>query len=152
MITKPLCVILDDEEIALDSLRENIEELNLLEIERAFLDPNDLLDDIDTLQSQIFFLDIEMGITGIEIAKELKNKSIIFVSGHNEYISDVVDIKPVAFVQKPIKKHKLKKAIELAVHNLKFNKSIILCIFLVLQHIKMNFGYCFWMCVYLSYI
>ena len=128
MINKPLCVLLDDEEGALDKLRGLIEEINLLEIERAFLSPDDLLDDIDSLESQIFFLDIEMDITGtettgIEIAKELKNKSIIFVSGHNEYVSDVVDIKPVAFVQKPIIKHRLKKAIEKAIGELRVNKS-----------------------------
>lgn len=123
MIAKPLCVLLDDEVPALDKLRRNIEKINLLEIERAFLSPDDLLDDIDSLESQIYFLDIQMEITGIEIAKRLKNKSIIFVSGHNDYIEDVVDINPVAFVQKPIKKHKLKKAIEKAIDGLKANKS-----------------------------
>lgn len=123
MIAKPSCVIVDDEESALAFLRDNIEELKLLEIERVFLDPNDLLDDKDTLVSQIFFLDIEMGITGIEIAKELKGKLVIFVSGHNEYVADVVDIEPVAFVQKPVKKHKLKKAILKALEALKNRQS-----------------------------
>ncbi|PCH72400.1 MAG: hypothetical protein COB98_11840 [Flavobacteriaceae bacterium] len=117
MINKPLCVLLDDESFALEVLRDTIEEIDLLEVERAYEDPDNFLDDLDSLKSTIFFLDIQMGISGTEIAKELKNKTIIFVSGHTDCIVDVVAIKPVDFVKKPIKKHLLKKAIQKAIED-----------------------------------
>lgn len=117
MTTKPKCIILDDEELALDALRTNIEEINLLEIERAYLSADELLDDINDLEATIFFLDIEMeeSNSGTEIAKKLKNKLVIFVSGYDRHIVDVVNVNPIAFVKKPIKKHLLREAIEKAI-------------------------------------
>ena len=125
MTAKPLCVLLDDEVYALEALKEKIEDLNLLEIERSFLDPDNLLDTMDSLKADIFLLDIEMGTSGIEIAKKLKNKAIIFVSGHKGNTADVVEVNPVAYVEKPIKKHKLKFAIEKAIERRVENSTII---------------------------
>ena len=100
MTAKPKCIILDDEELALDALRTKIEEINLLEIERAYLSADELLDDINDLEATIFFLDIEMeeSNSGTEIAKKLKNKLVIFVSGYDRHIVDVVNVNPIAFV------------------------------------------------------
>ena len=123
MIAKPSCVILDDEENALAFLRDNIEELNLLNIERAFLDPDDLLVEMDNLNSKIYLLDIEMGISGIEVAKKLKNKLVIFVSGRKDLAFETYDVKAVDFVPKPIRKSRLKTAIERAISELKKGKS-----------------------------
>ena len=123
MTPKPKCIILDDEELALDALRTKIEEINLLEIERAYLSGDELLDDINELEATIFFLDIEMekSNTGTEIAKKLKNKLVIFVSGYDRHIVDVVNVNPIAFVKKPIKKHLLREAIVKAIESDKIN-------------------------------
>ena len=123
MTPKPKCIILDNEEFALDALRTKIEEINLLEIERAYLSGDELLDDINELKATIFFLDIEMekSNTGTEIAKKLKNKLVIFVSGYDRHIVDVVYINPIAFVKKPIKKHLLREAIVKAIESDKTN-------------------------------
>ena len=123
MTPKPKCIILDDEELALDALRTKIAEINLLEIERAYLSGDELLDDINELEATIFFLDIEMekSNTGTEIAKKLKNKLVIFVSGYDRHIVDVVNVNPIAFVKKPIKKHLLREAIVKAIESDKIN-------------------------------
>lgn len=123
MITKPNCVILDDEENALAFLRDSIEELNLLNIERAFLDPDDLLVEVDNLKAEIYFLDIEMGISGIEVAEKLKDKLVIFVSGRKDLACDTYNVNAVDFVPKPIRKSRLKTAIEKALNMLKKDKS-----------------------------
>lgn len=123
MTAKPNCVILDDEENALAFLRDSIEELNLLNIERAFLDPDDLLVEVDNLNSEIYFLDIEMGISGIEVADKLKDKLVIFVSGRKDLACDTYDVNAVDFVPKPIRKSRLKIAIEKALIKLKKDKS-----------------------------
>jgi DNA-binding LytR/AlgR family response regulator len=119
MTAKPNCVILDDEENALAFLRDNIEDLNLLTIERAFLDPDDFLVEVDSLKSEIFFLDIEMGISGIEVAKKIQDKLVIFVSGHKDLAADTYEVRAIDFVPKPIRKSKLKSAIDRALNELK---------------------------------
>ncbi|WP_372744137.1 LytR/AlgR family response regulator transcription factor [Lutibacter sp.] len=123
MVAKPNCVILDDEEYALAFLKNNIEELNLLNIERAFLDPDELLVEFDNLKSDIYFLDIEMAISGIEVAEKLKDKLVIFVSGRKDLAFETYDVRAIDFVPKPIRKSRLKEAIERALLALKNRQS-----------------------------
>lgn len=125
MKSKPLCVIVDDEESGLASVRSNIEALGLLEIEKAFLDPDKFLVQLDQLESKIIFLDLEMPIEGIEVAKALHNKLIIFVSGRTERGFKAFDVDPVDFVPKPIRQSRLKQAIEKALAMLKPEKIVI---------------------------
>ena len=60
MKIKPLCILVDDETSALEALKDKIESLDLLEIERAFNDPDKFLVAVDSLSSQIVFLDMDM--------------------------------------------------------------------------------------------
>ncbi len=111
-MNKPLCVLVDDDESCLSALRSHIEELNLLTIERAFLDPDKFLVQLDKLDSDIIFLDMDMPISGIEVAQKLKNKYVIFVSGHKEQAYQAFDINAVDFVPKPIRQYRLKQSID----------------------------------------
>jgi DNA-binding LytR/AlgR family response regulator len=112
MINKPLCCIVDDEESSLAALRDFIEEIDLLVIEKSFSDPDKFLMKIDSLKSEIIFLDIEMPIYGIDVANKLKNKLVIFVSGHTEKAIETYNVNAIDFVPKPIRGIRLKDAIE----------------------------------------
>lgn len=125
MRSKPLCIIVDDEELGLSALRDSIEELGLLEIERAFLDPDQFLVQIDQLESKIIFLDMEMPIEGLEVASRLKDKLVIFVSGYVERGYKTFDVNAIDFVPKPIRQSKLKSATEKALGLLKPNTLVI---------------------------
>lgn len=125
MKSKPLCVIVDDEEAGLASVRSNIEELGMLEIEKAFLDPDKFLVQLDQLESKIIFLDMEMPIEGLEVAAKLKDKLVIFVSGYVERGYMTFDVDAVDFVPKPIRQSRLKSAIEKALHLLKPDKIVV---------------------------
>ncbi|MFT6184062.1 MAG: DNA-binding LytR/AlgR family response regulator [Flavobacteriales bacterium] len=111
MKNKPLCILVDDEISALEALKDKIESLDLLEIERSFNDPDKFLVAVDSLSSQIVFLDMDMPIDGAEVAKRLKNKKVIFVSGHKESAYKAYEVDAVDFVKKPIQSFELKKAI-----------------------------------------
>ena len=71
------------------------------------------------VKGQIFdvlLLDIELGNkTGLELAKELRTKkdrvSIIFLTGHEEYLRDGYSVQPVHFLLKPLKKAELAEAL-----------------------------------------
>lgn len=125
MRSKPLCIIVDDEESGLSALRDNIEELGMLEIEKAFLDPDKFLVQIDQLEAKIIFLDMEMSVDGLEVASKLNDKLIIFVSGYVERGPDSYDVDAVYFVPKPIRQSKLKSAIEKALLRLKPDKLVV---------------------------
>jgi len=106
-------------------LRSNLEELNLLEIERAYLDPDKFLVQLDQLDSKIVFLDMEMPISGVEVAKALRDKLVIFVSGKTERGFEAFDVRAIDFVPKPIRQSRLKQAIEKALILLKPEKIVV---------------------------
>ena len=111
MINKPLCCIVDDEESSLASLKDLIEDIDLIEIEHSFLDPDKFLMKIDSLKSKIIFLDIEMPIYGIDVASKLNDKLVIFVSGHTDKAFETYNVNAIDFVPKPIRGNRLKEAI-----------------------------------------
>lgn len=125
MKSKPLCILVDDEESGLSALRDHIEDLNMLTIEKAFLDPDKFLVKIDELKAEIIFLDIEMPIEGIEVARKLKDKLIIFVSGMTERGYETFDVNPIDFVPKPIQQSRLKTAIEKVLEHTKRNNFVV---------------------------
>lgn len=112
MKNKPLCVLVDDVELNLSALKSAIEEIGLLEIEKVFTDPDKFLSKVSDLKSEIIFLDMAMHINGIDVAKKLKGKKVIFVSGHTEDAWKAYDVDAVDFVPKPILTSRLKQAIE----------------------------------------
>ena len=67
-------------------------------------------------QIHLLILDIETGNkTGMELAQELRSRnderSILFITGHEKYLSVGYEVRPVQFLLKPINWEKLKKAV-----------------------------------------
>lgn len=112
MKSKPLCVLVDDNKDSLDALVYDLEEIGLLEVEKTFTDPDKFLAKLDQLQAEIIFLDMDMHINGVEVARRLQGKKIIFVSGHKEEAYKAYDVAAVDFVPKPVLTSRLKSAIE----------------------------------------
>lgn len=125
MKPKHQCVLVDDEEFALAALKGMIEELDILKVERAYLNPDRFLVDIDSLESKIIFLDLEMPIYGVEVASKLKNKQVIFVSGYTDKAYQTFDVNPVDFVPKPIRLSRLKTAIYKALSSIQTDKIVV---------------------------
>ena len=72
----------------------------------------------------ILLLDIEMGkMNGVELAKKIRAKNkevqIIFITGHNDYISDGYDVEALHYILKPVHKEKLYKVLSRACERLK---------------------------------
>jgi len=71
----------------------------------------------------ILFLDIEMvGLNGIEVGQLFRKKPngddaiIIYISGHNTYFRELVDIGAFRFLSKPLKVDELEQVFEKALH------------------------------------
>ena len=102
---KILCV--DDEPLMLQMLEMAIKEAQPDADVLAFDEPEDLLDEAKANGCDIAFLDIHMsGMTGVELAKELKGvnpkMNIIFVTGFSEYTGDAMRLRASGYIMKPV--------------------------------------------------
>lgn len=101
------CVIIDDEQHAIDLLTDYISELPSLLLFKTFTNPILALDDIKFEDEiDIIFLDIDMpGLSGLELAKSLRNKTrkLIFTTAHTQYAVEAFEVRADNYLLKPIK-------------------------------------------------
>lgn len=116
MSTKLKCLLLDDELPGLSYLKLLCEQISELEVVRAYNDPELFLKEFPTLEFDLCIFDIEMpGKTGIEMAKLMKGKSIIFTTAYKDYAADAFDLDAIDYVIKPIELQRLHKAVVKAI-------------------------------------
>ena len=112
MNTKLKCLLLDDELPGLSYLKLLCEQISELEVVRAFNDPEIFLKEFAGLEFDLCIFDIEMpGTTGIEIAKLIKGKSVIFTTAYKDYAADAFDLDAIDYVMKPVKFERLQQAV-----------------------------------------
>lgn len=128
MTTRLKCVLLDDELPGLTYLKMLCEQIDEVEIVKVFNDPAKFLSSVSTLDFDACILDIEMPkIDGLEVARNLKDRIIIFATAYKQYAADAFDLDATDFVGKPITKERLQVAIQKAIarkRSLQENRSL----------------------------
>lgn len=123
MNTKLRCLLLDDELPGLTYLKMLCEQIEELEVVKAFNDPAVLLKEAPSLDFDLCILDIEMpGMNGLDVAKALsalpdsdgRGKAVIFTTAYKEYAADAYDLEAIDYIRKPIERTRLEKAIQKA--------------------------------------
>lgn len=116
MDSKLKCLLLDDELPGLSYLKLLCEQIPELEVVRAFNDPELFLKEISGLDFDLCILDIEMpGANGIQIAKRLRGRPVIFTTAYKEYATDAFDLDAIDYIVKPVKFERLKQAVDKAI-------------------------------------
>ena len=100
------CVIIDDDQFAVDALVSYVEQLANLQVFATYTDPVAALNEIDTTAAIDFiFLDIEMpSLDGLELAKVLRAKTrhLVFTTSHTQHAIAAFDLKASHYLLKPI--------------------------------------------------
>lgn len=97
------CVIIDDEQSAIDVIQRYVEKVPSLQLVGTSTDPVKGIEMIRELECKVAFLDIEMeDINGLELAALLGNVQIIFCTAHTEFAAASYDVKAIDYLLKPI--------------------------------------------------
>lgn len=124
MSTKIKCLILDDEIPGLTYVKMLCEQFPEVTVVKAFNDSSAFLDEVDELDFNTCILDIEMnGMNGLQVANILKEKAIIFITAYREYAVDAFELNAVDYICKPIKRERLKQAIDKVIEKLDGNRA-----------------------------
>ena len=105
-------MLLDDELLALSFLKLVCEQIPDIEVVKAFNNPNLFLSEFEKYEFDFCILDIEMPeVNGLEVAKEIGDKPVIFTTAYSEFAADAYDLNAVDYVRKPVKIERLQQAI-----------------------------------------
>lgn len=101
---KTKCLIIDDEPLARDLIRNHIEKLDSFEIVAECGDAMKAMQELRDKKVDLMFMDIQMPqITGIEFLKILKNPpKVIITTAFREYALDGFELDVVDYLLKPI--------------------------------------------------
>lgn len=103
---------MDDELPGLSYLKMICDQLEELEVVKAYNNPVAFLRDLPNLEFDLCILDIEMpGMNGLELASMLKEKMVIFTTAYNEYAAEAFDLNAVDYVRKPVQRERLHQAV-----------------------------------------
>lgn len=113
MIVKRV-IIVDDEPAARANLRAVIDKFKQLKVIAEVGDGKTAIKEIQTLQPDIVFLDIEMPeVNGFDVAKatEHLNYQLVFATAYDQYALDAFDTKAIDYLLKPVRPSLVEKCI-----------------------------------------
>ena len=111
---------MDDELPGLTYLKMICEQVPGVEVVRAFNDSRKFLQESSQLDFDLCILDIEMpGLNGLEVARLLAGKPVIFTTAYKEYAAEAFDLNAIDYIRKPIQKERLEQAFQKAEEKLK---------------------------------
>ena len=112
------CIIIDDEPLAVDLLKDFVGKVESLELVNTFNNAIDAISAINKTEVDLIFLDIEMPhFTGIDFIKAIDVKPlIIFTTAYSNYAVEGFDFGAVDYLIKPIPFNRFLKAVVRAQH------------------------------------
>ncbi|WP_316738483.1 LytR/AlgR family response regulator transcription factor [Pedobacter aquatilis] len=100
------CVILDDDAMSVEILKQYISRIETMELTASFTEPVEAAAAfLDYEMVDFLFLDIQMEVSGLDIARMFRDKArfIVFVTGYKEFALEAFEngdaylVKPVDF-------------------------------------------------------
>ena len=112
------CIIIDDEPLAVDLLKDFVSKIDSLELVNTFNNAIDAISVINKTEVDLIFLDIEMPhFSGIDFIKAIDKKPlIIFTTAYSNYAVEGFYFAAVDYLIKPIPFNRFLKAVVRAEH------------------------------------
>lgn len=112
------CIIIDDEPLAVDLIKDFVEKVTFLELIHTFNNGLDAISFINHNNVDLVFLDIEMPqFSGIDFVNSIQKKPlIIFTTAYSNYAVEGFDFGAIDYLIKPIPFQRFLKAVIRAQH------------------------------------
>jgi two-component system LytT family response regulator len=113
---KSSVLIVDDERLARDRIRELLGNIDDVECAGEAADGLEAIEKIEKLRPDIVLLDIQMrGLNGVDVVQGLDPQRIphiVFVTAHDKYAIQAFELNAVDYLLKPVAEDRLRSAIQ----------------------------------------
>ncbi|MBX2964641.1 MAG: response regulator transcription factor [Cyclobacteriaceae bacterium] len=115
------CVIIDDEQLARELLREYIEQVDNITIVGEATKGKDAVEMIDSLKPDLIFLDVQMpGMTGFDVLDDITHDPyVVFTTAYDQYAIKAFEKNAVDYLLKPIDLERFQLAVKRALERMK---------------------------------
>src|SRR5436190_16988335 len=110
------CIIIDDEKLARDLLKEFLESFEQIEILTECSKGSEAVEKIDKLKPDLIFLDVQMpGMSGFDVLEEIDHEPyVIFTTAYDQYAIKAFEKNAVDYVLKPLDEERFRLAVNRA--------------------------------------
>lgn len=110
------CLIIDDEKLARDLLREYLETFPEIELVGECSKGSDAVEQINKLKPDLIFLDVQMpGMTGFDVLDEIEHEPyVIFSTAYDQYAIKAFEKNAVDYLLKPLDQERFRQAVDRA--------------------------------------
>ena len=115
------CLIIDDEKLARELLREYLESFPQIEIVGECNKGSDAVEEINKLEPDLIFLDVQMpGMNGFDVLDEIVHEPyVIFTTAYDQYAIKAFERNAIDYLLKPLDQERFKLAVERALQRKK---------------------------------
>lgn len=115
------CVIIDDEQLARELLREYIEQTGNITIVGEATKGKDAVEMIDNLKPDLVFLDVQMpGMNGFDVLDDITHDPyVVFTTAYDQYAIKAFEKNAVDYLLKPIDQERFQLAVKRALERMK---------------------------------
>jgi two-component system LytT family response regulator len=108
------CIIIDDEQHAIDVLTHYVNRIPSLEIVASFTNPLQALHFLHERSVDLLFLDIQMPeISGLDLIRAIGGRSkVILTTAYSEFVSDGFELEVTDYLLKPVSFPRFLKAVQ----------------------------------------
>jgi two-component system LytT family response regulator len=119
------CVIVDDEKLARDLLKEYIQQIPDMQILGEASKGKEAVEVIDKLTPDLIFLDVQMpGMTGFDVLDEIVHDPyVIFCTAYDQYALKAFEKNAVDYILKPLDQERFKLAVDRAISRMKVEQN-----------------------------
>ena len=110
------CIIVDDEKLARDLLREYLENFPDIQLVAECEQGTDAVEKIDKLKPDIVFLDVQMpGMTGFDVLEDIEHEPyVIFCTAYDQYAIKAFEKNAVDYLLKPLDEERFRTSVNRA--------------------------------------
>ncbi len=118
------CLIIDDEKLARELLREFLETFPQIEIIGECNKGTDAVEQINKLKPDMIFLDVQMpGMNGFDVLDEIEHEPyVIFTTAYDQYAIQAFERNAVDYLLKPLDQDRFKLAVDRALKRKKMEE------------------------------
>ncbi len=118
------CLIIDDEKLARDLLREFLESFPDIEVIGECSKGTEAVEQINKLKPDLIFLDVQMpGMNGFDVLDEIEHEPyVIFTTAYDQYAIKAFERNAVDYVLKPLDQERFKLAVDRALKRKKMEE------------------------------
>jgi two-component system, LytTR family, response regulator len=121
---KTTCLIIDDEKLARDLLREFIEPIETIQLLDECAKGSEAVEKINKLKPDLIFLDVQMpGMNGFDVLDEIDHEPyVIFTTAYDQYAIKAFEKNAVDYLLKPLDEERFRQAVDKAVKRKKMEE------------------------------